>query len=585
MRKSITIVAWVGAGWCACGASGQVLSFTNVTDSTGATFTHTRSPRYGFMAAGGVAADFNNDGFTDLFVLGGPQRRDAMFINNGIDAEGNFSFTDEVDEWGLPAAHHGFGASAADFDNDGYIDLFVTSYGPGTQQASAGYHKLYRNNGPDAQGHWSFTDIAAASGCNVLVPGLADGTGSAWGDFDLDGDLDLLIACYHRAAYGNRLYRNDGPDGFGGLELTDVTDAVGLRALMSGLVPGFADMNGDHYPEMLMAADAGSSKYFVNNGNGTFTNRTADAQGVSTANGMGSAVGDLNSDGLLDWYVSSSYFQNTDGPGNVLMIQNPDGTFNNVAPGTPVYDGGWGWGVLMVDLNHDRLLDLVETNGFAGEWGNEQSYLYLNHGDLQFQEVALAVGFSHFGEGRGLINADFDNDGDQDMVIFSTGEPLAIYRNNLLTPGQSVPPGANWLRMEFDTRTRATLSPHGMHTRVWLITGDHRELVIVDGGFSHASQGELGCHAGLGDIDAVDYIRIEWTDKTFTTLGNVPANQILHIVAPFNPADYDGSGTLDFADVQQFLAGYSARSMTSDHNGDWRLDIYDLLLFLRDFSR
>lgn len=585
MRIGVSVVALVGAGLCAAGASGQVLSFTNVTDAAGATLIHTRSPRYGFMAAGGVAADFNNDGFTDLFVLGGPQRRDAMFINNGLDAEGNFSFTDEADEWGLPAAHHGFGASAADFDNDGYIDLFVTSYGPGTQQASAGHHKLYRNNGPDAQGHWSFTDIASASGCNVLVPGLADGTGSAWGDYDLDGDLDLLVACYHRAAYGNRLYRNDGPDGFGGLILTDVTNAAGIRVLMSGLVPGFADMNGDHYPEFLMAADAGSSKYFVNNGDGTFTNRTSDAQGVGTANGMGSAVGDLNGDGLLDWYVSSSYYDFLGGPGNVLMIQNPDGTFTNIAPGTPVLDGGWGWGVLMVDLDHDRLLDLVETNGFEGIWGNEQSYLYLNRGDLVFEEVALAVGFTHLGEGRGLVNADFDNDGDQDLVIFASGEPLAIYRNNLLTPGQSVPPGANWLRIEFDTRARATLSPHGMHTRVWLVTGERRELVIVDGGFSHASQGELGCHAGLGDVGVVDYIRIEWTDKTFTTLGNVAANQILHVIAPFNPADYDGSGSLDFADVQQFLAGYAARSMTSDHNGDWRLDVYDLLMFLRDFSR
>ncbi len=585
MRTSVTVVALVGAACCASNSPGQVLSFTNVTDAAGATFTNTRSPRYGFMAAGGVAADFNNDGYTDLFVLGGPQRRDAMFINNGVDADGNFSFTDEVDQWDLPPAHHSFGASAADFDNDGYLDLFVTSYGPGTQQAAAGYHKLYHNNGPDNDGNWSFTDIAAASGCNVLVPGLADGTSSTWGDFDLDGDLDLMVGCYHRAAYGNRLYRNDGPDGFGGLLLTDVTDEVGLRALMSGLAPAFVDMTGDHYPEMLMAADSGSSQYFVNDGDSTFTNRTSTAEDLGTANGMGVAVGDLNSDGRLDWYVSSSYFQNTGGPGNVLMIQNPDGSFTNIAPGTPVHDGGWGWGVLMVDLNHDRLLDLVETNGFSGEWTVEQSYLYINQGELNFVEQALALGFVHTGQGRGLINADFDNDGDQDMVLFASGEPLSIFRNNLLTPGDPVPAGANWLRMEFDTRARPGLAPHGMHARAWLHTGDRAELLTVDGGTSYASQGEIGCHAGLGDVDVVDYIRIEWNDGTVTTLGDVAANQILRVAAPFNPADYDGSGSLDFADVQMFLNGYAARSMTSDHNADWNLDVYDLLMFLRDFSR
>ncbi|GAB4386277.1 MAG: hypothetical protein Kow0022_14790 [Phycisphaerales bacterium] len=576
----------VGACLACCSlGQAQTLSFTNVTDAVGATFTHTRSPRYGFMGAGGLAADFNNDGFTDLFVLGGPNRPDALFINNGLDANGDFSFTDQAEAWGLVGAHHSFGCSAADFNNDGLLDLFVTSYGPGDQAPSPGFHKLYRNNGPDADGNWSFTDIAAESGCSVLVPGLADGTGSAWGDFDLDGDLDLMVACYHRTAYGNRLYRNDGPDGFGGVILTDVTDAAGLHFMMSGFVPGFVDMNHDRYPDLLMVADSGTSRYFINNGDGTFTDRTSWAEDLSGANGMGSAVGDLNGDGLLDWYVSGSYYDFLRGPGNVLMIQNADGTFSNIAPGTPIQDGGWGWGVLMVDLNHDRLVDLVETNGFGGSYGNEQSYLYINQGDLQFVERALEVGFVHMGEGRGLINADFDNDGDEDLVVFATGEPLAIFENHLLEPGQPVPAGAHWLRIEFDTRARDALAPFGMHTLVRLVTGQRQEIVVVDGGFNHCSQGEIGCHAGLGDVEVVDYVRIEWPDGTFMTLADVPADQILRVVAPFNPADYDGSGTLDFLDVHAFIKGYTSGSMSSDHNGDWRLDVFDLLAFLNDFAR
>lgn len=586
MRRGAEAVFVIGAGvLLTAPASGQTLSFTNVTDEVGATFTPTRSPRYGFMGAGGLSADFNNDGFADLLVLGGPGQADALFINNGLDADGNFSFTDEAAAWGLGVPHHSFGCSAADFNNDGLLDLFITSYGPGTGAPAPGFHKLYRNNGPDGNGQWTFTDVAAISGCNLLVPGLVDGTGSAWGDYDLDGDLDLMVGCYLRTAYGNRLYRNDGPDGLGGVTLTDVTDGIGIRYQMQGFVPGFADMNGDRYPELLMVADAGTSHYFVNDGDGTFTDRTSTAQGVSAANGMGSAVGDLNGDGLLDWYVSGSYYDFLSGPGNVVMIQNPDHTFTNIAPGSPMHDGGWGWGVLIVDLNHDGLPDMVETNGFGGAYGNEQSYLYINQGELQFVEQAMALGFVHTGEGRGLINADFDNDGDEDLVIFATGEPLSVYENHLLEPGQPVPGGANWIRIDFDTRARATLAPSGMHTRVTLVTGDRQQVVVVDGGFNQCSQGEIGCHAGLGDSTTIDYARIEWTDGTVSTLANVAANQILHVVAPFSPADYDGSGVLDIFDVQAFVNGYMAHSLASDHNGDWRLDVYDLLTFLNDFAR
>ncbi|RMH12616.1 MAG: CRTAC1 family protein [Planctomycetota bacterium] len=564
-------------------APAQTLWFTNVTDDVGATFTPTRSPRYGFMGAGGLAADFNNDGYADLFLLGGPGRRDALFINNGLDADGNFSFTDEAEAWGLPEPHHSFSCSAADFNNDGLLDLFITSYGPGNGSPSPGYHKLYRNNGPDADGNWSFTDIAAQSGCNLLVPGLTDGTGSAWGDYDLDGDLDLLVACYHRTAFGNRLYRNDGPDGFGGVILTDVTDNVGIRSMMAGFVPGFVDMNHDRYPELLMVADTGTSHYFVNNGDGTFSDQTPSVQDLSGANGMGSAVGDLNSDGLLDWYVSGSYYDFLNGPGNLLLIQNPDGTFNNIAPGTPVQDGGWGWGVLMVDLNHDRLIDLVETNGFGGEYGNEQSYLYFNRGNLVFEEVALDVGFVHTGEGRGLLNADFDNDGDEDLVVIATGEPVAVYENHLLEPGQPEPDNAHWLRIEIDTRARDSLSPFGMHTLITLVTGNQHEILVIDGGFNHSSQGEIGAHAGLGNVSTVDYVRFRFSDGSYLTLANVNADQILRVNAPFNPADYDNSGTLDFLDVMAFINGYMSDSLTSDHNGDWTLDVYDLLAFLNDF--
>jgi enediyne biosynthesis protein E4 len=566
-------------------ASGQTLSFTNEADALGLTFTHTRGPRYGFMGAGGVAADFNNDGFVDLFVLGGGDRADALFINNGPDGSGNFSFTDQAAAWDVDFLQYSFGASAGDFNNDGLIDIYITSYGPADGIGDAGMNKLLVNLGPGAGGQWSFIDQAEICGVNLLEADLTDGTGSAWGDYDLDGDLDLVVCAYERTAMGNRLFRNDGIGLSGVVEFTDVTEESGLlRSGIQGFVPGFADMNGDRYPELLLVADAGTSEYLINNGDGTFTAATDTVEGLSAANGMGSAVGDINLDGMLDWYVSGSFFDFLNGPGNVLMIQEPDGSFWNASPGTPVHDGGWGWGVLMVDFNHDGLLDLAETNGFATGYTNEQSYLYINHGDLNFTEEGLSLGYVHYGQGRGLVDFDFDNDGDRDLVIFSTGEPMAVFENHLLEPGQEVPAGVNWVDLRFDTSMRDTLAPMGLGAHITILSGGQERIFYADGGFNHCSQSELGVHLGLGEATMIDAVRIQWTDGSFQTLTDVPANQRLTVVAPFHPADLDGSGAVDINDVMAFIGGYSKGDLSSDHNGDGVLDVFDMLLYLGDFS-
>ncbi len=566
-------------------ATGQTLSFTEVTDELGLSFTHTRGPRYGFMGAGGVAADFNNDGFVDLFVLGGGDRADALFINNGPDGSGNFSFTDQAAAWDVDFLQYSFGASAGDFNNDGYIDIYVTSYGPADGQGNPGMNQLLMNLGPGAGGQWTFVDQAALCGVNVLEADLTDGTGSTWGDYDLDGDLDLFVCAYDRSAMGNRLFRNDGPGQSGSIDFTDVTAEAGLlRTEMQGFVPGFVDMNGDRYPELLLVADAGTSAYFINNGDGTFTDAIEIVEGLSAANGMGLAVGDINQDGMLDWYVSGSYFDFLNGPGNVLMVQEPDGSYFNASPGTPVHDGGWGWGVLMVDFNHDGLLDMAETNGFGTGYTNEQSYLYINHGDLNFTEEGIELGFIHYGQGRGLIDFDFDNDGDRDLVILSTGEPMAVFENHLLEPGQAVPEGVNWLHLRFDTSLRDSLSAMGLGSHLTVLSNGQERVYSVDSRSNHGTQSELGVHMGLGNATVVDAVRIQWTDGSFMTLTNVPANQKLTVVAPFHPADLDGSGVVDINDVMAFIGGYSKGDLSSDHNGDGVLDVFDMLAYLGDFS-
>lgn len=535
------------------------------------------------MGTGGVAADFNNDGWTDLYAIGGGDTFDGLFINQGIGADGRVQFQNQAAAWGVRTRHYGFGGSAADYDLDGDLDLFVTSFGDPAGPDRIGQHKLYRNDlQPD--GTRVFTDVAKQAGVNQLLPNIVDGLSSCWGDPDMDGDLDLFVSGYNINYASNRMYRNDGDGTF-----TDVTVAWGLDVIgCSGISPGFVDLYGNGKPDLLIVGDTGTSEVFINRGpdeNGVpnFILRTNFFGGVETANGMGSAVGDLNRDGRIDWYVSSIYFSTTGGPGNVLMLQNQDRSFTNVATEVGVDEGQWCWGVLMVDFDHDRDLDLAEVNGWPGSFTGKPPKLYEQTGPMQFANVATDSGFSKIGEGRGLVNADFDNDGDQDTVSFNVGGWLHYYENTLLMPGQPVPADANWLRVDLDTSRRPSLAPDGIHASVTIFAGGDEQLLCVDGGFNEASQGEVDAHAGLGDATVADWIRISWPDGTKTTLENVPANQILTVRAPAFAADLNDDGLLDLGDIVSLVERYLTGSRTADINGNGIVDQADLTLFVSQF--
>lgn len=558
------------------------LSFIESTTSAGldgAIRSVAAGSRYSAMHGGGVVGDFNNDGYHDIYVLAGGGTSDYLYINN---TDGTFS--EQAADWGIAFAQHTFGASAADFNNDGYLDIFVTSYGDAAFAPAAGKMLLLKNNGPDQDGNWSFSDVAVECGVNRLFGPTRDGLGSGWSDYDLDGDLDLMVSGYNELRACNRLFRNDGPDQDGQYVFTDVTADAGLeRTGVPGFTPQFVDMDGDRYPELILIADTGTSRYYHNDGDGTFTDMTETVRGINTANAMGIDIGDINDDGLLDMYISSITYTTTGGPGNVLLIQNPDGSYDNTARDNGTYNGHWGWGVLMQDFDHDRDLDLAETNGFLGAYGSDPAVLFENLGDGNtFTEVAQQAGFMHNGQGRGMCRIDIENDGDLDIVIFENVGQLRLYEN-LLIDGDQTPPDRNWVRINLDTRARDTLAPQGLGAMVRVITDEQTRMLPIHCGTNHACSSPIETHAGLDSTATINAIQVEWSDGSFTTLGNVEANQILTISAPATPADYQPDGVTDINDVFAFLSLFNANDLAADHNGDLRINFFDVAGFIRDY--
>jgi len=539
--------------------------------------------RYSIMAGGGVAGDFNNDGFHDLFMLAGGGYPDYLYINNQ-----DGTFDDQANSWGVDVKHHSFGASSVDFNNDGFLDIFVTSYGPSSATAISGALKLYKNNGPDEQGQWSFTDVAVEAGVNRLFGSVRDGLGSGWGDIDLDGDLDLFICGYNEIRMCNRLYLNNGADSNGQYTFTDITANAGLeREGVYGFLPQLVDMNDDLYPDLILIADAGTSKLYINNQDGTFIDQTIDASGIETANGMGVDVGDINNDGMLDMYVSSITYPTTQGPGNVLLIQDEQRTYTNTAHDNGTYDGHWGWGVLIADLDNDGDRDLAETNGYTGLFAGTPAVLFENLGDgVSFNEVGQASGFQHNGQGRGMVRLDIENDGDLDIAIFENNGQLKLFRNNVII--ESTPTDRNWTRIILDTSARDSLAPDGIGAMVRVVTHDQKQsytqLMPMHCGSNHASASPTEVHAGIADASTLDVVQIAWPDGSYSTYTDIDANQIVTIIASSHPADYNLNGSVESADIFAFLKMFMNRDLATDHNGDFNLNFFDISAFINDYQ-
>lgn len=498
-------------------AAAEQSQFTEVAQASGIDAMVLNMPNFPYdrMNGGGAIGDFDRNGFPDLFLPSTGTGPDRIFYN-----QGDGSFVEQVPAVGAHPEYRGCGAAVGDYDADGWPDIYVTSFGDANAAIAVGGNRLYHNNGDG-----TFTEVAAAAGVEYTSYLLPDGYGATFGDYDLDGDLDLFVCGWVALAYGNRLYRNEGDGTF-----TDVTDTPGFDfALLAGFSPSFTDLTGDRYPELLIAGDFGTTQVYENLRDGSFADITAQVGPDMVYNGMGSCTGDFDGDGRIDWMITSVWYEagSSDPNGNRLYRNQLDGAgLVATASNTGVTDGGWGWGAVAADFNHDGRLDIAEVNGWSdAEWQDERSCLYTALPNGKFIDRGRAAGFEDSGQGRALMSLDYDADGDVDLIIINNNGRVRLYRNDL--------PAGNrhWLGAEFDTSGNPALAPGGVGTRITVEAGNKRWVRLLDGGCNYLSCSELRVHFGLKSVTMLDRVQIDWADGFRTVLTDLAADQTITVAA------------------------------------------------------
>jgi hypothetical protein len=566
---------------CTLPKTAPAVDYTNVTAAAGIDhrqYSTGYAPLPGLFRTGGAAAaDYDNDGWTDLFVTR-LNARPLLYRNLG-----NGMFDDVAVEAGFTTSLPANGPAWGDIDNDGDRDLYVTSSG-GTR------FYLYVNNG-----NGTFTEAAVARGAAVSGV-LRYGQSATFGDYDGDGYLDIHTNDWATETVDStsRLLRNMGAINPGHFE--DETAAAGLNVFRPSHFFGggtdtsayrytstFSDLDRDGDPDLAIAADFLTSQLFWNNGNGTFTDGTLDAGVGTDEDGMGSAIGDFDGDGLLDWFVSALVDVPggfPDHSGNRLFKNHGDGTFTDRTDLAGVRDSGWSWGTTFLDYDNDRDQDLFVTNGWDTMVA-DQSHLYQNDNGV-FTDISDDAGVTDTGMGRGLVSFDYDNDGDLDVYIANHGDGQPIlYRND----------GGNlndWLRIKLEGTES---NRDGLGTFITLdpddsIAGD--EMVReVNGGSNFLSQNELTAHFGLGpDAADIDLITVEWPSGTVQELMGVSANQVLYLVENKVPGDYNHDLAVTAADypVWRNQLGMMGAGLDADGNGDRKVTHLDYAVWKANYG-
>ena len=521
-----------------------VVQFVDMTKETGIDFLHVAGEPNNKICiveakGGGVALfDADGDGWLDIYLVSGstfdkkidPPPRNRLFRNNH-----DGTFTDITDRAGVGDTGWGMGCAAADYDNDGDVDLYVTNYEK---------NRFYRNDG-----NGRFTDVIEEAACQSSLLS----TGVSFADYDLDGFLDLVVADYldlesldgpigkakstwrgflvypgPRAyeAQGMSLFRNKGDGSF-----ENVTESSGF----SNIEPAYAftclwaDVNRDRYPDLYVSNDSMPSYLFINNGDGTFE-ETGLLAGIAYSEdgtemaSMGAAYGDANGD--FEWDICVANFSEEP---FVVMLGNGDGTFTDITYSSTVGNKTYsslGWGVEWIDVDNDGDEDLFFCTGHVYPEADhpeldtafaQSPMLYENIGNGKFSLVDKGLGDDFYVPhvGRGCAQGDLDNDGDIDLVLNNLSSHPVILRNDGGNKN-------NWLQLVLEG---GRSNRQAIGAKVELTAGTLRLGKGVRSGSSFLSQDSTVVHFGLGQQEKANLIEIHWPSGYVTRLENVEANQ------------------------------------------------------------
>jgi hypothetical protein len=516
------------------------VQFTDVTAAAKIAFKH-NSGAFGkkylpeTMGAGCLFFDYDNDGWPDIFLVNsknwpghpGPPSYPALYRNNH-----DGTFTDVTKAAGLAVEMYGMGATAADYDNDGWPDLYVTGLGG---------NRLFRN-----LGNGTFAEVTAKAG--VANGGFS--TSAMFFDYDRDGWLDLLVANYVDWSIEKDLFCTlDGktksyctPESYKGQSVTlyrnrgdgtfeDVTAKAGLlQPSAKSLGLALLDVDGDGWPDVFVANDTQPNKLYRNNGNGTFTDVGVAAgvafgeTGVARA-GMGVDAADYSGSGrpsLVIGNFSNEMMGLYHNEGNGLFIDEaPTSTVGRASLLTLSF------GAFFFDYDLDGRLDIFAANGHVADDINvvqpkvtyaQPPHLFRNLGERRFEEVAPKLGpaLARPIVGRGAAYADIDRDGDLDLLISTNNGPAYLLRNDGGNRN-------NVLRVR-TVGTKSNRDGIGAKVTLTLASGAH-PWRLVHTGSSYCSQSELTLTFGLGDLAQADKVEVVWPSGQVDRLGPVAANQ------------------------------------------------------------
>ena len=502
------------SGETLCSVDGD--GFQEISVAAGIDFVHSSGPGGEiagpdgtFGQSGGVAAgDFNNDGYIDLYAIGGQAAESALFRNNG-----DGTFNDVAQDFDLDIVQNLSGPSFGDMNGDGWLDLFIG----GVEGAAP---LLFLNS----QGQ-SFTDIAQEA--NITFPETT--ISASWGDYDRDGNLDIAAAHWTRGVRSDWLFLMQGN---GDLTFDNVDEETGIdwgNSFSRSFTPIFSDINNDGEQDLLYASDFGSSRVFLNSGDGTFEDITNPI--ISDENGMGAALADYDNDGDMDWFVTAinQYDHSGHPDGNRLYENRGDGYFTDVTDTAGVRHGFWGWGACFADFNNDQHLDIFQVNGMIAdgtdtfEWerfDDDLSRLFMSNGDKTFTESSSQFGIVDDGQGRGVSCFDYDRDGDIDIYVANHGQAAKLYCNNLNVD--------NFISVRLENPFSNNY--YALGAKISVTVGDTTMVREIRGGNNYASQDPAEAHFGLGDETIISELRILWPDLKTTIYQNVTHNQFLKVI-------------------------------------------------------